>query len=249
MAQFNDNQSSNNNNRNNPVYYSGLRLRNYQEGNAINITFSSGLMQIGIARPDENNRYQNEISASLTPKKAAIIVDQLSHFEAGEKGVFGTVLGLGEIQTAIGFQALDDKKYLRIAKVDKTGKITDQRTFTFPQNADPAYHWSDFDNMKFVRSYNDEIDYNMFKNALIDFARSMSGAGAYGGLHMNRYQESSLNSKIFGICSKLGVNLGNNFSNNNRSTGGGYFNNNNSGSATSQHRSYEEISSMIDDDE
>jgi hypothetical protein len=246
----NSNNSNQNNNRREPVYYSGLRIRNYQDNTAIAISYSSGLMQIGIAKPDENNRFQNEISASVTPKKAAIIVDQLAHFEAGEEGVFGTVLGLGEVQTAIGFQMIDDKKYLRIAKVSKDGTINDQRTFAFPQNADPAYHWSDFDNMKFIRSYNDEIDYNMLKNALIDFARNMSGAGAYGGLYMNRYQEAFANSRITAICTKLGVNISNNNGSGNRNSGGGFFSNNgNSSNATSQHRSYEEISSMIDDDE
>lgn len=252
MAQFNNdnNGSSNSRNANNITYYSGLRVRNYNDGNAINITFGSGLMKVGIAVPDENNRFQDEISASLTPKKAAILVDQLSHFEEGEEGTFGTVLGMGEVQTAIGFQILKDNKYLRIAKVDKTGKIVDQRTFAFPKSADPAYRWSDFDNMKFTRSYNDDIDYNMFKNALIDFSRNMSGAAGYGTLYLNRYQDNGVSSRISAICSKLGINSGGNSGSRNYS-GGGYFNNNNndSKSASSQHRSYEEISSMIDDDE
>lgn len=254
MAQFNNGNQGNNSNRNYvTTYYSGLRIRNYNDKNAISISFSNGLMQIGIAVQDETNKYQNEISASLTPKKAAILVDQMIHVAAGEEGVFGTTLGLGEVQTAIGFQMIDDVKYLRIAKVNKDGIINDQRTFAFPNNSDPAVRWSDFDGMKFTKSYNDDIDFNMLKESLIDFSRNMSGAAGYGALYMNRYQEGSLNSKIVAICGKLGVAVGNGNNGGNRNySGGGYFNSgnsNNNRSATSQHRSFDEISSMIDDDE
>ena len=252
MAQFGNDNNGNNSNRSNAngiTYYSGLRIRNYNDSNAINISYSNGLMRVSIGEQGDDNRYStNELSASLSPKKAAILVDQLTQFEAGEEGVFGTVLGLGDIQTAIGLQMKDEKKYLRIAKVDKTGKITDQRTFCFQTNSDPAYRWSDFDGMKFTRTYNDEIDYTMFKNTLIDFARNMSGAAAYGGLYMNRYQEGSMSTKIAAICGKLGVNTGSS-NTNNRNYNGGYFSNNNNSNATSQHRSYDEISSMIDDDD
>ena len=245
MAQFNNDNNSNRNNSNIITYYSGLRIRNYNDSTAINISYSSGLMKISIGKQGNDNKYEDELSASITPKKAAILVDQLSHFEAGEEGVFGIVLGLGEVQTAVGFQKIDDNKYLRIAKVDKNGTITDQRTFTFPAGSDPSYRWSDFDNMKFTRSYNDDIDYMMLKNAIIDFARNMSGAAAYGGLYMNRYQEGANNNKIAAICGKLGISTGNN---NRNYSNNGYFSNNNS-NTTSQHRSYDEISSMIDDDD
>lgn len=253
MAQFDNNNNGNrNNNANSISYYSGLRIRNYNDNNAINITFRSGLMVVGIAKRNDNNIYEDEISASLTPKKAAILVDQMTHFEAGEEGVFGTVLGMSDVQTAIGLQVKDDNKYLRIAKVDKVGKIVDQRTFAFPKSSDPSYSWSDFDNMKFTRSYNDNIDYQMFKNALIDFARNMSGAAAYGGLYMNRYQDGGAYNKLNAIAVKLGVSSGNNNGNRNYSNNGFFNNSNNSNnnrSANSQHRSYDEITSMIDDDD
>jgi hypothetical protein len=207
-------------------------------------------MTVSIGVQEDGGRYNDEISASLTPKKAAIIVDQLSKFEAGEEGVFGTVLGMGEVQTAIGFQMIDGTKYLRIAKVDKTGRIENQRTFTFPSGVDASIHWSDFENMKFTRSYNDDLDYIMFKNALIDFARNMSGAAGYGTLYLNRYQEGFISSRISAICGKLGINTTGNNSGNRNYSNNGYFNNtNNNSNASSQHRSYEEISSMIDDDD
>jgi hypothetical protein len=87
----------------------------------------------------------------------------------------------------------------------------------------------------------------MFKNALIDFARNISGAAGYGTLYLNRYQDSNVSNKISAICGKLGINTNNNT---NRSYSGGFFTNNDNGgnNPTSQHRSYDEIASMIDDD-
>jgi type IV secretory pathway TraG/TraD family ATPase VirD4 len=90
----------------------------------------------------------------------------------------------------------------------------------------------------------------MFKNALIDFARNISGAAGYGTLYLNRYQDSSMSTKISAICGKLGINTNTN-TNRSYNSGGGFFtNNDNSGNnPTSQHRSYDEIASMIDDDD
>ena len=250
MAQFNNNNQNNNSKSvGSTTYYSGLRIRNYTDNNAISINFSNGLMKVSISKPDENNRFQDVISASLSPKKAAIMVDQIEKLGDSEDGVLGTVLGMGEVQTAIGIQRRDGINYLRIAKVDKTGNITDQGSFTFQTNADPSYRWSDFDHMKFTKSYNNDIDFDMFKNALIDFARNISGAAGYGTLYLNRYQDSSMSNKISAICGKLGINTN---TNTNRSyNGGGFFTNNDNGgnNPTSQHRSYDEIASMIDDDD
>jgi hypothetical protein len=191
----------------------------------------------------ENNKYQDEISASITPKKAAILVDIMPRVEAGEEGVFGTTVGMSEVQTAVGFQNINDVIYFRIAKVDKSGRITDQRTFTFPSGSDASLRWSDFEGMKFTKDYNDMIDYNMFKEALADFARGISGAYGYGTIYMNRYHDSSITTKVNSIMDKLGIPVGN-------KTTGGYFNNNgNSNAGSSQHRSYEDISAMISDED
>jgi hypothetical protein len=242
-----------NNRRYSNTYYSGLRIRNYSDHNAINISFSNGLMNIGIAKEDEEtHKFTNEIEAFITPKKAMVLLDQMQHFENNEDGVFGVVVGMSDIQTAIGFQLLNDNRYLRIAKVNREGRITDQRTFAFPKDADAGYTWSDFENMKFDRVFNDMIDYLMLKDAISDFARGMSGSYGYGTLYMNRYQEASYTTKLNAVLDKLGIPYSNNSNNSNRNTNNGYFNQSNNysnNSTASQHRSYEEISSMIDDDD
>ena len=51
MAQFGNDNNGNNSNRNNTngiTYYSGLRIRNYNDSNAINISYSNGLMRVSI---------------------------------------------------------------------------------------------------------------------------------------------------------------------------------------------------------
>ena len=108
-----------NNRRYSNTYYSGLRIRNYSDHNAINISFSNGLMNIGIAKEDEeSHKYTNEIEAYITPKKAMVLLDQMQHFENNEDGVFGIVLGMSDIQTAIGFQLLNDNENKRIDRLE-----------------------------------------------------------------------------------------------------------------------------------
>lgn len=245
MALGSDRSAMNNGSRKSDYnYYSGLKIRNYNDHTGITISFSGGLMKIGIAKEGDNHRYEDELAASLTPKKVAILLDQMAKVEAGEKGAFGTVVGMSEIQTAIALQDVNDGRHLRIAKVAQDGKIQDQRTFTFPKESDAGMKWSDFDGMKYTKEFNDNIDYQLFKNALEDFVRGISGAYAYGGLYMNRYNEFSTSNKLNAALEKLGVQVN---TGGYRATNNGFFSgNNNAGSA---HKTYTDIESMISDDD
>lgn len=249
MALGSERNNGDNNRRGyDPQYYSPVRIRNYDDHSAITISYSSGLMKVSIAKEGENHRFDEDmITISLTPKKAAVLADQMSKVEAGNvKEAYGTVVGMSEVQTAAALQIKDDIKYFRIAKVDASGRIQSQKTFAFPKNADAGMIWSDFDSMKYTKVYNDEIDYNMFKNALIDFSRSMTGGFGYAGLYMDRYNRGSIDTRLNAALKALGVNI----ENNRRSfSGGGYFNNGDSSNATSNHKSYSDIESMISDDD
>ena len=231
-------------------YYSGIRFRNYDDHNELNFTFGIGLLRIGISKEGDDHRYTEEINASVPPKKALVLLDQIKILEEKGEGIYGTTLGLGDVQTAIAIQFKDDNRYVRIAKVNKDGRIQDQRTFCFYKNSDAGYNWSDFDNMKFTKNYNNDIDFETFKTILADFARGMSGAFGYGTLYLNRYQDNSMTNKINAALEKLGVpinrggNRGSNYSNSN-----GYFNSGNNSGGVSQNKSYSDIESMIGDED
>ena len=250
-----NNSSNNNNQKYETSYYSGLRIRNYDNHTAIGIVFSAGLMNIAIQKENAEHKYEDAIKASLTPKKAIILLhqmDQLEQCKEETSDAYGVTLGLGDVQTALAFQIVNGNKHLRIAKVNSDGSIKDQKAFEFTGGTDSGLKWSDFDRMSFSKDVVDDVDYQMLKTAIADFARSSSGALGYGQLYLNRYSESSLNNKVLAIMSKLGIETGSR-NNSNYGSGNGFFSNNNSGndsySATSEHKTYTQISSMLGEDD
>ncbi len=243
-----NNSSNSNNQKFETQYYSGLKIRNYDEHTAIGVTFSAGLMNIAIQKENAEHRYEDAIKASLTPKKAIILLHQMDLLEQSEgetTDAYGVTLGLGDVQTALAFQVVRGNKHLRIAKVNSDGSIKDQKAFEFVGGTDSGLKWNDFDRMNFSKNIVDDVDYQMLKTAIADFARSSSGALGYGQLYLNRYSESSMNNKVIAIMNKLGIETGSR-NNSNYGSGNGFFSGNN---ATSEHKSYTQISSMLGDDD
>ena len=214
-------------------------------------------MKVAISKENENHTYDDLITASLTPKKAIILLYEMDQMELAAEAdsttrAFGVTLGLGDVQTAIAFQVVNGTKHLRIAKVNSDGSIADQKAYEFQNGTDSGLQWSDFDRMSYTKDVVDNVDYTMLKNAIADFARNMSGAAAYGQNYMNRYDNNILTSKMNAIMDKLGIERRS--GNSNYATGGGFFSNNNGSgnsgnNATSEHQSYSDISSMLGDDD
>lgn len=243
---------NNNQRRFETTYYSGTRIRNYSDHTALNFSFSSGLLRISIATENDQHRYDDKITANITPNKAQILLAAIKQMleENDEMKAYGTTLGISEIQTAIAVQSKDGNRYLRIAKVASDGTVTDQATFTFPVNTNSYLTWSDFDGMQFGKTNVEDLEFNSFCKILADFADGMSGALGYGTLYMNRYQESSLTNKVNAALEKLGVPVGTTNNIQRRSNNGGYFNNNaDAPRGTSNHVNYSDIDNMLGDDE
>lgn len=235
-----------------PAYYAKTYINNYSNNTVINVTYSSGLMKISIANRDSSNGKTEEIiNASLTGLKAQILVNALDQMERdiengeAEGKAYGTSVGMGEVVKAVAFTVIGgDIKFL-IAKVDKEGKVSDKTIYEFPKETDYYMSWSNFDSMDFNRVYDDKIQYNMLKNILKDFARNISGAAAYGGLYLNRYEQNRDRGKITRIMDKLGINVqsgGQNYQRSNDS----YFNNySGGGNKTSEHKEFTDIEDMF----
>lgn len=251
-SRYGSSNNSNNNSNNGkfePSYYSGLKIRNYENKNAIGIVFTSGLMNISIQKEDEStHKYEDVIKASLTAKKALILLHEMDLMEADEAEVtkaYGVTLGLGDVQTAFAFQRANGIKYMRIAKVNSDGSIKDQKSFEFANGVDNGVQWSDFDRMSFGKDTIDDLDYIMLKNTIADFSRNLSGAAGYGQIYLNRYDQSAMTNKINAIMDKLGIERRSNNSNYGNGNNG-FFSNSN---ANSEHKSMSQISSMLDDDD
>lgn len=255
---------NNNGNGNNkvfePNYYAKTYYTNYEAERALNITYGAGLMKLTIAtRPKDNSTERTDlITTALTGLKAQLLVNAMEQMESdiatgeAEGKSYGTSTGMGDVVKAIAFTVVDGKKQLVMAKVDSTGNISDKTVYEFAQDTNYYMTWDDFDRMKFAKQFDNQIEYNMLKNTLIDFARNISGAAGYGTLYLDRYERNRDHGKVNQIMDKLGINVAKGNGGFQRSENN-YFNNNaGSGNKSSEHKSFADIESMLnleDDDE
>jgi hypothetical protein len=240
-----------------PSYYAKTYFNNYETNMSINITYSSGLMKLSIGnRSSENGRSEEIINASLTGLKAQLLVNAMDQMEkdiidgTAEGKSYGTSVGMGDVVKAVAFTVENGEKKFIIAKVSKDGHVSEKTTYTFAKDSNYFMDWTDFDAMKFSKHFDNDIEITLLKNALADFSRGLSGAAAYGGLYLNRYEQGRDRNKISSIMDKLGISVRQGGQSYNRSNSN-YFSNT-EGNRSSEHKSFADIDSMLgseDDDE
>ena len=252
----NGNQSNNNTNYE-PRYYSRLRLRNYDTHMGIDISYSGGLMKIDIVKGSGESRMEAAASVYLTGIKAMMLYNQMMAFnqryieddkKLTQNMAFGVQTGMSEITTICAVHKNPDgQRALTIAKINASGSFTERTTFDFPKENLFGIEWSNFDQMKFDKKFESNIEFDMLAEAIHQFASTFSGAAGYNILDLNRYESNRQNSTIRRIAEKVGVEINNN--RNNYSRGSNNYFNSNSDRATSTHRTAEEIDSLIDSDD
>ena len=244
------NDNNNNNKVFDPNYFSKTYMVNYNTNMSINVTFGSGLMKVAISKRDDSGKTEDIISAALTGLKAQLLVNAMNQMEAdietgsAEGKAYGTSVGMGDIVKAVAFTVEDGQKKFVIAKVDKEGTVSEKTVFEFAVDANYFMAWDDFDKMKFAKNYDNNVEYNMFKNMLIDFSRNVSGAAGYGTLYLNRYENNRNWNRMNQIMDKFGINVsrgGQSFQRSNNS----FFNNNDGNNRSSDHKSLSEIEDFL----
>lgn len=253
------------------TYYSRAYFMNPTENCRINVTYSSGLMKLTIATSDGTNNdngfknWNDQISVSLTGTKATSLLKSIETYEKAiadgsitMNDAYGVVTGMSDVQTIIQFHLnkVNSGKALSIAQIDKSGAFIKRFTFEFPDDYDFRIEWTNKDNMQFNKVFDNNLQFEMLKSAIKEFAVTSNGAAGYNTWDIGRYEISSIRNDIAALASASGIQLRNNNSNYNRNSGGGYFStggnqtsyNNNS----SQNKTLDEIQSqfnMDDDDE
>ena len=187
------------------TFYSRLRFKNESEGNALNISFSGGLMKIGIDQILDGFKYDNKITISLSPTKSKILVDQLAALDKyiaegkiSDKVAFGVNAGMKEKVTFIAFHvdSKDNAIIITIGTFDNAGTIIDRFDYRCHTNYHYGLTWSNLDSNKLDKTFYDNTEYESIKTTIADFARFMSGAAAYSVWDLGRYETARVLNKM-----------------------------------------------------
>ena len=245
------------------TYYSRLHFDNYKEYKRISVTFSAGLLSLTISKkltPD--SRFEDSLKVNLTGYKASLMLKAIEKFEENFKKIgigvmYAVSTGISETSTVLGIHKTpEDTKAITIATVDKAGKLIKREEYNFPVDNDFYLNFSNFDAMNVTNEYDNELQYNMFKQMLTEFSNNYSGAAGYLTVDLARYDIRANTRKVESIMDKLGVPIqrrSNNVSYNN--SGNNYFNNNNNSSSNfsrnmnppENHKSIDELLNSDDD--
>ena len=194
------------------TYYSRLRFKN-EDKLALSISFRSGLMIIDIAEQKEGFKYDTLESIYLAPTKALLFSREIKKFKEYydnetivDGKAFGVNAGMGEKVSYIGIHANVAKDILiTIGKIDGNGTILEQATFKLNRDYHYGLEWDNIDNMELSKAYYDDTELIQLTKALDDFANHMSGALAYSGIDLARYDQARVLSKMDPIYDKLGI--------------------------------------------
>lgn len=259
---LNDYRGSNSSGRRkfDPTYYARYHCFNFGELSRLNITYSSGMMKLTIAKAaTQNDNYEDQLSVFLTGVKANLLLNEMNQFEEQFDNLtvnqaFGVTTGMSEVSTAAAFHKNSNGgKAFIIAKVDQTGRIINRCEFNFPVNYDFSMEWDDFDSMKLSKKYDNDLQYHILKQTISDFADTIGGGSAYNTIDLYRYDTSRVQNNMDTILDKLGVRRPNSYNYNRPNSSNNYFNNNNSSSSNngtqSSSKSLDDIDDMLSGDD
>lgn len=231
-------------------YYSRIKFKDYNNKLSLGFRFKSGMLVIGISKEKDGFQYEQLIEIYLTSTKAKILLEQIELFEdAINSGTldpahgYGINAGLGEIVSVLCVHATKDNgKAVLIGKVDNSGNFVNHVDFNFnSNNFHYGLEWNDIASMESAKkNYYNDLEFELFKDILTQFANISSGAIGYSVADITRYDHRAILNKMNPVYDKLGIERYDNNSggNNNGNTPNNFMN---SPSSSSSHKSYDEI--------
>ena len=193
-------------------YFSRFKIRNAEQRKQLSASFKSGLLILSIDKLEENFTATTLQKIYLSPTKALLLAHELDAFveylksnevEAGRG--FGVNAGMGEKVTYIALHAARGTKYITIGKFDNAGNIIEKETLELNNDYHYALEWEDVEANKVERNIYNDIELEMFKTFLVDFAHSMNGAIGYSVADTAKYDLRKVLNKMDPIYDKLGI--------------------------------------------
>ena len=212
-----------------PSYYSRLRFTNYDDKLALGFTFWKGALKISISESGSANEGRNNELAyiHLSPMKARIfagavqkMIDDPESFE-----IYGIDTGSGDTSGFIAIGRDMGKPYIFIARVNNKGGYESSQRFNFNFDKNHILKVNDLNKLSYQKEYNNSVELEMFRDALMDYSRSASGAIAASVHDIGRYEAAKINN----IIRKVGESMGVSGKSNSSGSGNSFFNNDDSG--------------------
>lgn len=232
--------------------YSRVKGRGLDNKN-LEYQFRNGMILLRIV--DQNDKSGKALEEGyITPSKAVILKNMIGQLEkdiedgsSSANSGYGIVSGSNELVTAIIIHTNDDGKIMiTLAKVNNEGKYTNKVDFVFDEDFNKGFMWTDIEANTFVQKTVPTADWNTFKNTIFDFADHGTGALAYIGIDLNKYNYSRLLNKFDPIYAKLGIEKPR--SGDFRQQQNNYYNNaGNNAPANSDHKSSDDVLGSIED--
>ena len=260
-SNYQDNRGNYNNQNStsmtNPTYYSRLRIRNFDTKLDINFQYWNGTLAVAIQESQNNSGGKGAELARihLSPNKAKLLADCVQHVidETDSSTVYGVDTGFGESRGLFAIGRESGIPFVLIGKVDKNGNFESSQRYVFAEKNHYSLQFSDLENLKFIKNYDESIELIQLRDIFTDFARSSNGAYAYNTQDINRYEAGKLTAMVRGIMQAANAKPVYNNPNSNRS-GEGFFDNggssNNGGSLrnnnsnNNSNKSYQKIDDL-----
>lgn len=212
-----------------PSYYSRLRFTNYDDKLALGFTFWKGALKISISESGSANEGRNNELAyiHLSPIKARIFAESVQKIIEDPEtfDIYGIDTGSGDTSGFIAIGRDMGKPYLFIARVNSKGGYDSSQRFNFNFDRNYTLKVNDLNKLSYQKEYNNDVELQMFRDALMDYSKSASGAVAASVHDVGRYEAAKINNIIRKVGESMGVAKSYGGGN---SGNGGFFNDDNS---------------------
>ena len=212
-----------------PSYYSRLRFTNYDDKLALGFTFWKGALKISISESGSANEGRNNELAyiHLSPIKARIFAESVQKIIEDPEtfDIYGIDTGSGDTSGFIAIGRDMGKPYLFIARVNNKGGYESSQRFNFNFDKNHILKVNDLNKLSYQKEYDNSVELEMFRDALMDYSRSASGAIAASVHDIGRYEAAKINN----IIRKVGESMGVSGKSNSSGSGNSFFNNDDSG--------------------
>ena len=218
-----DSANQNQNRQYAPSYWSRFSIKQRDGKLRLSPSYSQGLMKLSVGEQQENYKYNDIASITLSPTKAKIFAEGLKLYK--QDGIArGVDTGIKDVRPIIAISKINNEDTITIGKITPDGSFESRVDYVLNSQYHYGLQWENLDSMDTVaKQYYDQLEIDQLIALCEEFAVSAFGATAASTCEMMKL-DYSMQRNIEAIASKLGVEMKANPSNNATRAGNSFFN-------------------------